>query len=144
MTTNKRPGYTQTLSRVLIIANSKSDFQKDIDFLTAVTKVLSDSLHAINVENEYKIQSPLSLNSDKDIQDELHTYSPAQVMHIRISMRNPDSSEIYSLEISITDNASRQIVWKGVINNIPNYLAYANMKKSVNLILENLRKDEML
>lgn len=143
ITANKAEWYNKKLTRVYVLLNSAKEAEK---FSNELAKGIMTEFRNNNVEGKYQIRNPLSLETEKDLENRINEYKPNQLMIFKQTSLHSTNGLIDGgvFEISIIEGETKKIVWKGVLDVYGQFGMETSIKQSLMKLSEKLKQDGLM
>lgn len=147
---NKAPEFTEKLSKIYLVMRSASGAKEfSYTFKTKFLKALADR----GITSAYHIVDPLSLESDKQINEKIFLFNPQVIMVIAQTesqsysgYNRSTSDNVYGgvFDIKILQPGSDAPIWRASLETHGETGIGSSVDKAVKKLVEQLIKDKMI
>ncbi|WP_345329723.1 hypothetical protein [Mucilaginibacter defluvii] len=137
---NKQEGYTKKPRKIYIVTYCSKE---SMEYGSSITKGITADFIKRGIETEYYIKTPLSLDTEADINQKIVDFKPEAVLYLRQTVSGWSKG---AYEISLFDTELRKNVWKSEINTSHDeYTSEMDVSdKTVKIVADKLLADKLL
>lgn len=140
---NKQANYTKQPKKIFLLINSTRETNL---FCKSFTNILSVKLKKRGVENTVYIKNPLTLDTEKDINDKINAYAPEALMIFKQTEMHTTNGGFdgAKFEISLIDKDTQTVAWKSVMDIYGTMGIEEATNKAVKTLSEKLAEDKII